>query len=91
MYVVSAPSRPRSSSCFSMLHLPASLPIAMWIVIGRPRSRAMPHSSRTTSSWQKPGPRVASAIVNRPSSELKYVLRTRPTSSLGIEIELLNQ
>ncbi len=54
-----------------MAHLPASLPIAMWTVIGMPRSRAMPHSCRTTSSWQNPGPRVASPIVSRPSSEEK--------------------
>ena len=51
----------------------------------------MPHSSRTTSSWQNPGPRVASAIVSRPSSEAKYVLVIRSTSSRGIAIELLNQ
>ncbi len=74
-----------------MLHLPASLPIAMWSVIGMPRSLAVPHSARTTPSWQKPGPRVARAIVSSPSSEEKYVPRMRSTSSRGIAIELLNQ
>ncbi len=74
-----------------MPHLPASLPIAMCMVIGMPRSRAIPHSSRTTSSWQNPGPRVASPSVRRPSSEEKYVSLIRVTSSRGMAIELLNQ
>ncbi len=51
----------------------------------------MPHSARTTSSWQNPGPRVASPIVSSPSSEEKYVSWIRSTSSRGIAIELLNQ
>ena len=91
MYVVSAPSSPRPSSCLTIPHLPASLPIAMCMVIGMPRSRAIPHSSRTTSSWQNPGPRVASPRVRRPSSDEKYVSLIRVTSSRGMAIELLNQ
>ena len=45
--------------------------MATWTVIGMPSSRAIPHSARTTSSTQKPVPRVASAMVSRPSSEEK--------------------
>ena len=45
-----------------------------------PSSLASSQSWRTTSGWQKPGPRVASAIVIRPSSELKYCFRMRRAS-----------
>ena len=55
------------------------------------RSRAISHSAFTTSSWQNPGPRVASAIVSSPSSDEKYVSRIRRTSSTGMTSVLLNQ
>ena len=45
-----------------------------------PSSLASSQSWRTTSGLQKFGPRVASAIVIRPSSELKYCFRIRRAS-----------
>ena len=59
----------------------ANRSIATWTVMLRPSSFASSQSWRTTSGWQKPGPRVASPIVTSPSSELKYCLRTRRASS----------
>src|SRR5438132_1412951 len=60
-----------------MPNRPASRPMATWTVMGRPSSRAIFHSCVTTSSTQKPGPRVASCIVSRPSFDEKYRSRTR--------------
>ena len=71
-----------------MLNLPATRPMATCTVIGRSSSRASAHSCFTTSGSQNPGPRVASAIVRRPSSDEKYCSRTRLTSS-GVLSELL--
>jgi hypothetical protein len=62
--------------------------MATWMVMGMPTSRARPHSARTTSSMQNPVPRAASAMVSRPSSDEKYVSRTRRTSSAGMAILL---
>ena len=46
-----------------------------------PSSLASSQSWRTTSGLQKSGPRVARAIVMRPSSELKYCFRIRRASA----------
>ena len=56
-----------------------------------PSSRASAHSAVTTWSWVNPGPRVARPMVSRPSSEGKWVDRTRRTSSPGIASALKNQ
>ncbi len=45
--------------------------MATWMVMGMPSRRASSHSARTTWSWVKPGPRVASAIVSNPPSPAK--------------------
>src|SRR5437762_239735 len=66
-----------------MPNRPASRPMATWTVIGRPSSRAIFHSCVTTSSTQKPGPRVASCIVSKPSFDEKYRSRTRRAASDG--------
>ena len=60
-------------------------------VSGMPSSRASAHSPCTTWSCVKPGPRVASPIVSRPSSEEKYLSRIRVTSSFGMASALKYQ
>ncbi|CAM5293845.1 hypothetical protein SVIOM74S_01980 [Streptomyces violarus] len=78
-------------SCLTMPKRPASRPMATCTVIGMPSSRARAHSEATTSLTQKPGPRVARAMVSRPSSDAKCRARIRRTSSAGIAILLSNQ
>jgi hypothetical protein len=74
-----------------MPNRPAMRPIATCTVIGMFSSRASAHSDFTTSSWQNPVPRVASAIVSSWSSEEKWASRMRRTSSPGMAMELSNQ
>ena len=91
MYVVSGPSNPRPFSCCTIEKRPANGPIPTWTLIGAPTSRASSQSCRTTSSVQKPGPRVPIASVSSPLSLEKYCARTRRMSSGAVSVLVYHQ
>src|SRR5215212_3681260 len=86
---MSGPSKPRSSSCSTILKRPATLPIPTCTLMGTPMSLASSQSCLTTSGVQNPGPRVPMARVMSPSSDEKYLSLTRRMSS-GDSRTLLN-